>query len=94
MNPNTKLNKNNPVTLTSSNDDHFKSQLMETYIDAFASSIEFYSRINRAFIEAISLSLIDAREDLKKIKRGAIAGKDLCLIAMINNKKSTINLKK
>ena len=51
MNPNTKLNKNNPVTLTNRNDDHVKSQLMETYIDAFASSIEFYSRVNRAFIE-------------------------------------------
>ena len=51
MNPNTKLNKNNPVKLTNSNDNHVKSQLMETYIDAFASSIEFYSRVNRAFIE-------------------------------------------
>ena len=76
MNPNTKLNKNNPVTLTNRNDDHVKSQLMETYIDAFASSIEFYSRVNRAFIEAISVPLIDAREDLKEIKKEAIAGKD------------------
>ena len=76
MNPNTKLNKNNPVTLTNSNDNHVKSQLMETYIDAFASSIEFYSRVNRAFIEAISVPLIDAREDLKEIKKEVIAGKD------------------
>ncbi len=76
MNPNTKLNKNNPVSLTNRNDDHVKSQIMETYIDAFASSIEFYSRINRAFIEAMSVPLIDAREDLKEIKKEAIAGKD------------------
>ena len=50
--------------------------LMETYIDAFASSIDFYIRVNRAFIDAFSVPLTDAREELKEIKKEAIAGKD------------------
>ena len=68
MNPNTKLNKNNPVTLTNRNDDHVKSQLMETYIDAYTSSIEFYSRLNRAFIDALSVPFTDAREEIREIR--------------------------
>ena len=63
MNPNTKLNKNNHITNTNTNDDYVKPLLMETYIDAFASSIEFYSRVNRAFIDAFSVPLTDAREE-------------------------------
>ena len=77
MNPNTKLNKNNHITNTNTNDDYVKPLLMETYIDAFASSIEFYSRVNRAFIDAFSVPLTDAREELKEIKKEAIDGKDL-----------------
>ena len=73
MNPNTKLNKNNHITNTNTNtnDDYVKPLLMETYIDAFASSIEFYSRVNRAFIDAFSVPLTDAREESKRNKKGS-----------------------
>ena len=77
MNPDTKLNKNNHITNINTNDDYVKPLLMEPYIDAFASSIEFYSRVNRAFIDAFSVPLTDAREELKEIKKEAIDGKDL-----------------
>ena len=77
MNPNTKLNKNNHITNTNTNDDYVKPLLMETYIDAFASSIEFYTRVNRAFINAFSVPLTDAREELIEIKKETIDGKDL-----------------
>ena len=76
MNSITKLNENNHITNINTNDDYVNPQLMETYIDVFASSIEFYSKVNRAFIDAFSVPLTDAREDLKEIKKEAVAGKD------------------
>ena len=42
---------------------------MEAYVDTFASSIEFFSRLNSAFIDALSVPFTDAREEIKEIKR-------------------------
>ena len=70
MNPITKLNENNHITNINTNDDYVNPQLMETYIDVFASSIEFYSKVNRAFIDAFSVPLTDAREEIKRNKKG------------------------
>lgn len=55
----------------SPNIDHYhnKSGLLEAYVDTIASSIEFYSRLNSAFIDALSVPFKDAREEIKEIKR-------------------------
>ena len=76
MNNDTKLNENNLITNTNDNN-YYKRQLVETYVDAFASSIKFYSRVYGAFIEAFSVPFTDAREDLKEIKKEAIVGNAL-----------------
>ena len=77
MNPDTKLNENNLITNINGNNYYYKPQLVETYVDAFAYSIEFYSRVYSAFIEAFSVPFTDAREDLKEIKKEAIVGNAL-----------------
>ena len=41
---------------------------VDAYIDAYASSIEFYSRLNSAFIDAVSVPFTDAREEIREIR--------------------------
>src|SRR6188768_778658 len=77
MNNDTKLNENNLITNTNGNIYYYKPKLVETYVDVFASSIEFYSRVCSAFIEAFSVPFTDAREDLKEIKKEAMVPKAL-----------------
>jgi hypothetical protein len=48
---------------------------VDAYIDAFASSIDFYSRLNSAFIDAVSVPFTDARKEIKEI-RNEIKPKD------------------
>lgn len=71
MGSNANLNKiNNNINInTTTNDDYNKYQLIETYIEAFTSSIEFYTKLNNAFIDALSVPFTDAREEIKEIKR-------------------------
>lgn len=51
MNPNAALNRLNNIIPP--NDDYDIPSLMETYIDTFTSSIESYSRLNSALIDAL-----------------------------------------
>ena len=56
-------------TDTNTDNYHNKSGLLEAYVDTFASSIEFFSRLNSAFIDALSVPFTDAREEIKEIKK-------------------------
>lgn len=44
------------------------TNFVDAFIDAYASSIEFYSRLNSAFIDAISAPFTDARDEIKEIR--------------------------
>ena len=61
-------NSNTDIS-TDTNNYHNKFRFLETYVDTFASSIEFYSRLNSAFIDALSVPFTDAREEIKEIKK-------------------------
>jgi len=55
------------------NDKNYNYKLISTnfvdaYIDAFASSIQFYSRLNSAFMDSIFVPFTDAREEIREIK--------------------------
>jgi hypothetical protein len=43
--------------------------LMDTIVDAYASSLQFYSRLNRSFLDALFVPFIDAREELREIRK-------------------------
>ena len=47
---------------------HLTSNFVDTYINAYTSSIEFYSRLNSAFIDALSVPFTDAREEIREIR--------------------------
>jgi polyhydroxyalkanoate synthase subunit PhaC len=54
---------------TNHHNDHLTStNFLDAYIDAYASSIEFYSRLNSAFIDAVSVPFTDAREEIREIR--------------------------
>ncbi len=80
MNPNANLNRLNNNTNATTNNDYDTPQLMETYINAFTSSIKSYSRLNNAFIDALSVPFTDARKELKEIKKDVRGGKDLLFV--------------
>jgi polyhydroxyalkanoate synthase subunit PhaC len=61
---NSNVNTNNRIK----NDKYNQLNLLDAYIDAFASSIEFYSRLNSAFIDAVSIPFTDAREEIREIR--------------------------
>jgi polyhydroxyalkanoate synthase subunit PhaC len=61
--------KTNANTNINTNDGYGIPQLWETFIDTFASSIEFYSRLNSAFIAALSVPFTDAKDELNEIKK-------------------------
>lgn len=63
------MDKNSNTNNTNNNNNYNKIPLIETYIDAFASSLEFYSRLNSAFIDALSVPFKDARQDIKNIRK-------------------------
>ncbi|WP_148687326.1 alpha/beta fold hydrolase [Candidatus Nitrosocosmicus hydrocola] len=82
MNNNANSNKSNGITKTKINTNRDiatntdscsnRSRLLEIYVDVFASSIEFYSRLNSAFIDALSVPFTDARNEIKEIKTQVI----------------------
>ncbi len=42
---------------------------MDAIVDAYASSLQFYSRLNRSFLDALFVPFIDAREELREIRK-------------------------
>jgi polyhydroxyalkanoate synthase subunit PhaC len=42
---------------------------MDSIIDAYASSLQFYSRLNRSFLDALFVPFTDARDELREIKK-------------------------
>lgn len=71
-------NSNNLNDITNTNPDYAstdadnyynKTRLLETFVDVFASSIEFYSRVNSAFVDALSVPFSDARAEIKEIRK-------------------------
>lgn len=80
MNTNANSNKNNGITnitntdtntdISTNTDNYYnKPRLLEAYVDTFTSSIEFYSRLNSAFIDALSVPFTYARDEIKEIKK-------------------------
>ena len=51
MHSNANLNKITNITNTNTIVGYDKLQLIDTYINAFAGSIEFYSKLNSAFLD-------------------------------------------
>jgi polyhydroxyalkanoate synthase subunit PhaC len=45
--------------------------IKDAFIDAYASSLQFYSRLNRSFLDALFVPFTDAREELREIKKEA-----------------------
>jgi poly[(R)-3-hydroxyalkanoate] polymerase subunit PhaC len=43
--------------------------LMDAIVDAYASSLQFYSRLNRSFLDALFVPFTDAREELREIRK-------------------------
>ena len=74
MNTNANSNKFNDFTNTktdiptNTDNNYVKPRLQEAYVDIFASTVEFYYRLNSAFIDALFVPFTDARDEIKKIK--------------------------
>ena len=77
MQSNTNLNKITEITDTNTNTSYDNLRLIDTFVDAFASSIEFYSRLNSAFIDALSVPFSDAQNQIKDIRKEIMPDKDL-----------------
>lgn len=69
MNANVDSDRSNDNINTTTTYDYNKYRLIGTYIDAFTSSLEFYSRLNSAFIDALSVPFTDARNEIKEIRK-------------------------
>ncbi|HSA75047.1 MAG TPA: hypothetical protein VLE21_02550 [Candidatus Nitrosocosmicus sp.] len=80
MHSNTNLNKITEITDTNTNTSYDNLRVIDTFIDAFASSIEFYSRLYSAFIDALSVPFSDARKQIKDIRKEIMPDKDLLLL--------------
>src|SRR5919108_4012971 len=59
LNNKNNIKDNNPHALT------------DAFIDAYASSLQFYSRLNRSFLDALFVPFTDAREELREIRKEA-----------------------
>lgn len=68
-----------------------KYPLIEVYVDAIASSIEYYSRLNSAFIDALSVPFKDAREEIKEIRKQVNSLDSQRLILNYNDQKKFFN---
>jgi hypothetical protein len=74
---NTNLNKIFKITDTNTSTSYDNLQLIDTFGDAFTSSIEFYSRLNSAFIDALSVPFSDAQNQIKDLRKEIMPDKDL-----------------
>jgi hypothetical protein len=43
--------------------------LMDAIVDIYASSLQFYSRLNRSFLDVLFVPFTDAREELREIRK-------------------------
>ena len=43
--------------------------LMDAIVDIYASSLQFYSRLNRSFLDVLFVSFTDAREELRELRK-------------------------
>ena len=68
MNAYTDIKNNIKKNYNYKNHNYLPSNFVDAYIDAYASSIEFYSRLNSAFIDAVSVPFTDAREEIREIR--------------------------
>jgi polyhydroxyalkanoate synthase len=58
------MDKNNPTIL------------MDAIVDNYASSLQFHSRLNRSFLDALFVPFTDAREELREIKNEETKGEE------------------
>ncbi len=77
MHSNTNLNKIPNITNANTIDGYDKLHLIDTYINAFTASIEFYSKLNSAFLDAVSTPFADTRNQIKEIKMQVLGDNDL-----------------
>jgi polyhydroxyalkanoate synthase subunit PhaC len=42
---------------------------VDAIVDAYASSLQFYSRLNKSFLDTLFVPFTDAREELRKIRK-------------------------
>ena len=77
MHSNANLNKITNITNTNTIVGYDKLQLIDTYINAFAGSIEFYSKLNSAFFDAVSIPFTDTRNQIKEIKMRILGDNNL-----------------
>jgi hypothetical protein len=57
-----------PNTSDAKHGDNQFEFIKDAFIDAYASSLQFYSRLNRSFLDALFVPFTDAREELREIK--------------------------
>lgn len=77
MHSNTNLNKIINITNTNAFDGYDKLQLIDTYINAFTASVDFYSRLNSSFVESLFVPFTDGRQVVKEIKKEVVSDKNL-----------------
>jgi polyhydroxyalkanoate synthase subunit PhaC len=58
-----------PNTSDTKHGDNQFEFIKDAFIDAYASSLQFYSRLSRSFLEALFIPFTDAREELREIKK-------------------------
>lgn len=66
-------NSVNNVNTNNSNSNSL-SKLMDLFVDAYSSSIQFYLRLNRSFLDALFVPFMDAREEIVEIRKGRQEG--------------------
>jgi polyhydroxyalkanoate synthase len=49
--------------------DNTPNVLIDAFVDAYASSLQFYAKLNRSFLDALIVPFTDAREELREIKK-------------------------
>ena len=60
-----------PNTSDAKHGDNQFEFIIDAFIDACASSLQFYSRLNRSFLDALFAQSTEAREELREIKKEA-----------------------
>ncbi|WP_415309522.1 hypothetical protein [Candidatus Nitrosocosmicus sp. FF01] len=69
---NTNFNKKTNITNVTATGGHDKHQSIDIYINAFTASMEFYSRLNSSFVDALFVSFTETRHVVEEIKKQVI----------------------
>jgi class III poly(R)-hydroxyalkanoic acid synthase PhaC subunit len=77
---NANLNKITNITNANTIGGYDKLQLIDTYINAFTASIEFYFRLNSSFVDALFVPFTDATQVIKEIKKEILGDDDFLFI--------------